>query len=429
MIVLLFFLARKFLTLSSVQWQKVSCEHHLYPKSILNMADDQQEEEYKVLADELKDQGNQAFQAGDIQTAINFFTQAIDLDPDNHVYYSNRAAAYMKADSKSKALHDAEKCVELAPSWSKGYCRLGAAQQSLKRFDAAMDNFKKGIELEPNNKAHWASLKSCQEAYEADKKIRFGAAQLEREVEEKRLKQRETVKKELEEERLRRLEEDQKDALLSGFFSEVVKTTTTSSSDGPSTSATDGATIDTEPQAKNDAEEDNLLADFFSAVTAPTPTLSSANTSTSGLAPQAGKSNSTDAPTSPSSSSGAGIGATGSIENKRDETVLTDKYTIQDLGDGREQVERLLAKHYEWRNLNPYAVFQLGADATEEDIKLRYKKLSLKVHPDRLRDVENARLAFEQVNVGIFFNENCAIIFHNLHTCILLLYYLLHSRL
>jgi len=50
----------------------------------------------------------------------------------------------MKADSKSKALKDAEKCVELAPTWSKGYSRLGAAQQSLKRFDAAIDNFKKG---------------------------------------------------------------------------------------------------------------------------------------------------------------------------------------------------------------------------------------------------------------------------------------------
>ena len=50
----------------------------------------------------------------------------------------------MKADSKSKALKDAEKCVELAPTWSKGFSRLGAAQQSLKRFDAAIDNFKKG---------------------------------------------------------------------------------------------------------------------------------------------------------------------------------------------------------------------------------------------------------------------------------------------
>jgi Flp pilus assembly protein TadD len=68
------------------------------------------EEEYKAHANLLKDQGNEAFQAGDIQGAIILFTQAIDLDPDNHVFYSNRAAAYMKGDSKSKALHDAEKC-------------------------------------------------------------------------------------------------------------------------------------------------------------------------------------------------------------------------------------------------------------------------------------------------------------------------------
>jgi len=58
----------------------------------------------------------------------------------------------MKADSKSKALKDAEKCVELAPTWSKGYSRLGAAQQSLKRFDAAIDTFKKGLFLEYNMK-------------------------------------------------------------------------------------------------------------------------------------------------------------------------------------------------------------------------------------------------------------------------------------
>jgi tetratricopeptide (TPR) repeat protein len=66
------------------------------------------------------------------------------LDPDNHVFYSNRSAAYMKSDSISKALKDAEKCVELAPEWSKGYSRLGAAQQALKRFQPAMDSFRKG---------------------------------------------------------------------------------------------------------------------------------------------------------------------------------------------------------------------------------------------------------------------------------------------
>ena len=102
------------------------------------------DEEYKVQANLLKDEGNELFQAGKIQAAIVAFTKAIDLDPDNHVFYSNRCAAYMKSDSKSKALHDAEKCIELAPTWSKGYTRLGAAQQSLKRFDNAIDTFKKG---------------------------------------------------------------------------------------------------------------------------------------------------------------------------------------------------------------------------------------------------------------------------------------------
>eukprot|EP01035_Chromulina_nebulosa_P030722 gene30722-40850_t len=134
-------------------------------------------EEYKIQAEALKDQGNEAFQAGNTDLAIAYFSNAIDIDPDNHVYYSNRSAAYMKADSKSKALKDAEKCVELAPTWSKGYSRLGAAQQSLKRFDAAIDNFKKGIELDPNNKTLWAALKACEAAFAADKKHRFAAAE------------------------------------------------------------------------------------------------------------------------------------------------------------------------------------------------------------------------------------------------------------
>ena len=51
----------------------------------------------------------------------------------------------MKADSISKALRDAEKCLELSPMWVKGYSRLGAAQLSLNRFDAAMSTFRRGL--------------------------------------------------------------------------------------------------------------------------------------------------------------------------------------------------------------------------------------------------------------------------------------------
>ena len=61
------------------------------------------------MADALKDQGNKAFQAKDYDTAITLFSQAIELDPNNHVLYSNRSAAYAGKKDWSQALVDAEK--------------------------------------------------------------------------------------------------------------------------------------------------------------------------------------------------------------------------------------------------------------------------------------------------------------------------------
>ena len=66
-------------------------------------------------------------------------------------------------------------------------------------------------------------------------------------------------------------------------------------------------------------------------------------------------------------------------------------------GTSEEQIERLLQSNYAWKNLNPYEVLQLDVDATEEDIKLRYRKLSTLVHPDKCLHLEQAREAFEEV--------------------------------
>eukprot|EP01039_Chlorochromonas_danica_P006461 gene6464-7125_t len=308
-------------------------------------------EEYKQLANDLKDQGNEAFQAGNIEEAIKLFSQAIDLDPDNHIFYSNRSAAYMKADSKSKALHDAEKCVELAPNWSKGYNRLGVAQQSLRRFDAAITSFKKGIELDCNNQALWSALKACEEALLIDKDHRFQAAAIERQAEEERMKRRNEIRQEI----LREKEAAQADDMLQGFFSDL-----------SSAKEVEEENVNKETSKPVQEAEDDLLASFFTEVT-------------SSVQPETASEE---------------VEATGEEEEV---IVLTEKYAQQDLGSGREQVERLLAKHHEWKNLNPYYVLQLDVDANDEDIKFRYKKLSLKVHPDRLRNLPEARDAFEQV--------------------------------
>ena len=70
-------------------------------------------------AAELKDKGNKFLQANDFAKAIECYTEAISLDPSNHVLYSNRSAGYAKDKKYEQALSDAKKCVELKPDWGK----------------------------------------------------------------------------------------------------------------------------------------------------------------------------------------------------------------------------------------------------------------------------------------------------------------------
>lgn len=68
---------------------------------------------------QLKEQGNKHLQMGEFTKAIEFYTEAIIIDPSNHVLYSNRSAAYAKDGKYGQALEDAKKCVELNPTWPK----------------------------------------------------------------------------------------------------------------------------------------------------------------------------------------------------------------------------------------------------------------------------------------------------------------------
>ena len=69
--------------------------------------------------DELKQKGNEAMKAGEYDSAIGFYGEAIGLSRDNHVLYSNRSAAYMKAEKYNQALKDAERTIEIKPDWGK----------------------------------------------------------------------------------------------------------------------------------------------------------------------------------------------------------------------------------------------------------------------------------------------------------------------
>ena len=121
-------------------------------------------EERKKLGEEAKVQGNTAYAAGDFQKAIVDFTTAINYEPESYVYYSNRSAAYLSAGQASKAMNDANKCIELNSSWAKGYARLGASYYFIKNYSKAVSSYATGLTMEPGNKQLQAGLTQAQAA-------------------------------------------------------------------------------------------------------------------------------------------------------------------------------------------------------------------------------------------------------------------------
>lgn len=55
------------------------------------------------------------------------FSKAVEIEPSNHVLYSNRSGAYASLKDFDHALEDANKVTEIKPDWAKGWGRKGAA--------------------------------------------------------------------------------------------------------------------------------------------------------------------------------------------------------------------------------------------------------------------------------------------------------------
>ena len=56
---------------------------------------------------------------GDFLQAIDRYTEAITLNRNNHLLFSNRSAAYSRVGKFSEALDDAKRCHELKHDWPK----------------------------------------------------------------------------------------------------------------------------------------------------------------------------------------------------------------------------------------------------------------------------------------------------------------------
>lgn len=139
----------------------------------MNIPTEKSQEEKEALAEEKKILGNTAVSAKDYETAIQHYTEALDLSStgvNSHVYYCNRAAAYCYLNEYADAVADCEAAVALAPDYVKAYSRLGLAYFFLGNFEKAVEAYTKADELEPNNESTKKSLKQAKKKLDEQKK-------------------------------------------------------------------------------------------------------------------------------------------------------------------------------------------------------------------------------------------------------------------
>ncbi|KAI4216537.1 MAG: hypothetical protein LQ351_001026 [Letrouitia transgressa] len=120
------------------------------------------------MADALKAEGNKAFAAKNFDEAIDKFSQAIEIEPGNHVLYSNRSGAYASLKNFEKAFEDANKTTEIKPDWAKGWGRKGAALHGKGDLVGANDAFEEALKLDPNNAQAQSGLAAVKKAIDAE---------------------------------------------------------------------------------------------------------------------------------------------------------------------------------------------------------------------------------------------------------------------
>lgn len=117
----------------------------------------------KLAAESYKSQGNDLMKQDKLKEAYDAYSQAINLDDNNAVYYSNRAATLSKMGNHQGALNDCREAIEIDPSYSKAYGRMGLAYASLEDHKHAREAYQKAVELDPSNESYRNNLKIAEE--------------------------------------------------------------------------------------------------------------------------------------------------------------------------------------------------------------------------------------------------------------------------
>lgn len=103
------------------------------------------------MAAEAKDKGRTAFTAEQWDDAIKYFSEAIDINPDDVTCLAIRSAAYQKVGNLEGALQDANATITIQPTFVRGYIRKACVLRLMKDYNSEVETYMKGLEHCPGD--------------------------------------------------------------------------------------------------------------------------------------------------------------------------------------------------------------------------------------------------------------------------------------
>ncbi|KAG2221033.1 hypothetical protein INT45_009282 [Circinella minor] len=98
-------------------------------------------------AEAYKKAGNKLFAEHRYEDAIKEYSTAIIKDPEERIYYTNRALCYSKLEQYDNVISDTRKAIDLDPTTVKAYYLLGQALIEKKQHTEALSKLNTGYEL------------------------------------------------------------------------------------------------------------------------------------------------------------------------------------------------------------------------------------------------------------------------------------------
>jgi DnaJ homolog subfamily C member 7 len=110
-----------------------------------------------------KNQGNEAYKKGQYDKALKLYSKAIDLNPREPTYYTNRASVWISKEDYKAGLNDCLKALEIDPNHFRANTRAAKCHTLLGNLDLSQNYLSKAREIQPSDAALLSEIKEVGE--------------------------------------------------------------------------------------------------------------------------------------------------------------------------------------------------------------------------------------------------------------------------